>query len=76
MTPCRRFFVSKWYVHKYKQEENMSENIIQLKNISKTFVTDKGEFKALEDINLDIGRGSIWHNRYERRRKKYTRQMY
>ncbi len=38
----------------------MSENIIQLKNISKTFVTDKGEFKALEDINLDISRGSIY----------------
>ena len=38
----------------------MSENIIQLKNISKTFVTDKGEFKALENINLDISRGSIY----------------
>ena len=38
----------------------MSENIIHLKNISKTFVTDKGEFKALEDINLDISRGSIY----------------
>ncbi len=38
----------------------MSENIIQLKSISKTFVTDKGEFKALEDINLDISRGSIY----------------
>ena len=38
----------------------MSENIIQLKNISKTFVTDKGEFKALENVSLDISRGSIY----------------
>ena len=38
----------------------MSENIIQLKNISKTFVTDNGEFKALENVSLDISRGSIY----------------
>ena len=38
----------------------MSENITQLKNISKTFVTDKGEFKALENVSLDISRGSIY----------------
>ena len=36
------------------------ENIIQLKNISKTFVTEKGEFKALENVSLDISRGSIY----------------
>ena len=34
----------------------MSENIIQLKNISKTFVTDKGEFKALENVAEELGR--------------------
>lgn len=34
--------------------------IIELKNISKTYITEHGNFTALNDINLDIYKGEIY----------------
>ena len=37
-----------------------NENFIQIKNLSKTFASSEGEVEALRDINLSIGKGSIY----------------
>jgi D-methionine transport system ATP-binding protein len=37
----------------------MAEPIIQLKGVSKTFVTDSGTVQALKDVNLEVQRGAI-----------------
>ena len=36
------------------------QNIIQIKNLEKTFVTKTAEVHALSDINLDIREGEIF----------------
>ncbi len=36
-----------------------NENVIQIKNLTKTFPMGKTRFTALEDINLEIGRGEF-----------------
>ena len=42
------------------QVRNMSEPIIQIKNLHKTFGTGDGAVHALRDINLDIEKGEIF----------------
>jgi len=38
----------------------MAENIIELKNIYKTFTSEKGTFNAVEDASVSIGKGEIF----------------
>lgn len=42
-----------------KREIERKKNMIQLENVSKTYMTDKVETIALRDINLQIGKGEF-----------------
>lgn len=40
-------------------ENKMTEKYVQIENVSMTFVTNKGSFDALKDVNLNINQGEF-----------------